>query len=43
MPIYNDIEYLSLPQQVDKNNTDIEELLAVIVLLTARIITLETG
>ena len=40
--IYNDTEYLSLPQQVQKNKEDIEALLIVIAELTARIVVLET-
>lgn len=40
--IYSDVEYLTLPQQVQKNKDDIEALLIVIAELTERIIVLET-
>ena len=37
MPIYNNIEYLSLPEQVQKNKDDIAALQAIIEVLQATI------
>lgn len=43
MPVYNNIDYLTLPEQVKKNVEDIEALEALIVALTARVEALEAA
>lgn len=43
MPTYNSIDYLTMPEQVNKNKEDIAALEALIVALTARVAELEAA